>query len=67
MTTRYKLYNDDETNTTTSVFKIDGNITKSIPFNESNKDYQEYLEWVAKGNTPEEAENMTTVNAAIDG
>ena len=27
-----------------------------IPFDEANKDYQEYLEWVAKGNQPEEAE-----------
>tara|TARA_B110000483_G_scaffold237606_1_gene312651 strand:+ start:974 stop:1150 length:177 start_codon:yes stop_codon:yes gene_type:complete len=26
-----------------------------IPMNESNKDYQEYLEWLAEGNTPEEA------------
>ena len=27
-----------------------------IPFDEANRDYQEYLEWVAEGNTPEEAE-----------
>ena len=27
-----------------------------IPFDETNTDYQEYLEWVAKGNTPEEAD-----------
>ena len=27
-----------------------------IPKDEGNKDYQEYLEWVAEGNTPEEAE-----------
>ena len=27
-----------------------------IPLDEANTDYQEYLEWVAKGNTPEEAE-----------
>jgi 23S rRNA maturation mini-RNase III len=27
-----------------------------IPFDEANTDYQEYLEWVAEGNTPEEAE-----------
>ena len=28
----------------------------SIPFSPSNTDYQEYLEWVADGNTPEEAD-----------
>ena len=27
-----------------------------IPFDPANTDYQDYLEWVAKGNTPEEAE-----------
>ena len=27
-----------------------------IPFDEANRDYQAYLEWVAKGNKPEEAE-----------
>ena len=28
----------------------------SIPFDESNTDYQEYLAWVDEGNTPEEAD-----------
>ena len=27
-----------------------------IPPDEANSDYQEYLEWVSKGNTPEEAD-----------
>ena len=27
-----------------------------IPFDPANTDYQEYLQWVAEGNTPEEAE-----------
>ena len=27
-----------------------------IPFDEANTDYQEYLEWVAEDNTPEEAD-----------
>jgi len=29
---------------------------KLIPFDEANTDYQEYLEWVAKGNTAEAAD-----------
>ena len=27
-----------------------------IPFDPANTDYQEYLEWVAEDNTPEEAD-----------
>jgi hypothetical protein len=51
----YKLVkNVDGTVSTTQVQRIsDGAF---IPFDPENTDYQEYLEWVAEGNTPEPAE-----------
>ena len=36
------------------VIKLDGNVF--IPFHVDNKDYQEYLKWLAEGNTPEPAD-----------
>ncbi len=30
-----------------------------IPFNEANTDYQAYLAWVALGNTPQPADEVT--------
>ena len=39
------------------VKKVTGSDSYTImPMNEDNTDYQEYLEWVAEGNTPEEAD-----------
>ena len=51
----YKKVNnlDGTEDTTVIIRKSDG---ASIPTNNANIDYQEYLEWVAEGNTPEEAE-----------
>ena len=53
----YKLFKnfDGEIN---SVIKTTPNSTTvfHIPFNESNNDYQEYLKWVAEGNTAEAAD-----------
>jgi len=51
----YKKVNDVITNQEADVIlRLSDNA--SIPKNEANKDYQAYLEWVAEGNQPEEAD-----------
>ena len=37
-------------------YETESDIKLVIPFIEENSDYQEYLEWVAAGNTPDPAE-----------
>ena len=52
---KYKLVNHEGQLNTIQITKDDG--TKmSIPLDEANTDYQEYLAWVAEGNTPEPAD-----------
>lgn len=48
----YKLFN--YMGKTVSVLRTSDNV--SIPFAEDNTDYQQYLKWVAEGNTPEPAD-----------
>jgi|TARA_B100000073_G_scaffold233377_1_gene195028 hypothetical protein len=36
------------------IFRVHDNT--SIPYCEDNRDYQEYLDWVAEGNTPDPAD-----------
>ena len=57
MSINYKLMNDPIKGTPDSVVKriVDGAFS-FIPFDEANTDYQEYLAWVADGNTPEAAD-----------
>ena len=58
----YKLFKDPISNKEDSVIKTisktsdGGHHYLSIPFDPENTDYQEYLEWVAAGNTAEAAD-----------
>lgn len=54
----YKLYNSTfDGNTTQYIMKNDGvEKLKYIPKDSENTDYQEYLKWVAEGNTAEAAD-----------
>ena len=55
MTISYKLWKGPFETTSRVVIKTDGTLKTSIPFDEANADYQEYLEW-AKTNTAEAAD-----------
>ena len=51
----YKKYKDAITNEETgAIIRLSDNAL--IPADEANKDYQEYLEWVADGGVPEPAD-----------
>ena len=53
----YKLIKNSLTSVVDQVeYTDETNRVKIIPFDEANRDYQEYLEWVAKGNTAEAAD-----------
>ena len=51
----YKEFNSIDINEESKIIKRTSD-NAFIPFDEANTDYQEYLEWVAKGNQPEEVE-----------
>ena len=56
MTTYQLAPADIFTNETSAVLRTKDGVTCQIPFDPANTDYQEYLEWVAEGNTPDPAE-----------
>ena len=57
MTITYKLFKKFGSSENGSVNQYTDNVfQKAIPFDPANTDYQEYLEWVAAGNTAEAAD-----------
>ena len=52
----YKLINSREFGTLSCILRSDG---WSIPIQPDNTDYQQYLAWVAEGNQPEPADEVT--------
>ena len=56
----YKIGLHPETNEPCAVNLLDsdGKFLASIPMSLDNTDYQEYLKWLAEGNTPEPADEQ---------
>tara|TARA_B100001094_G_scaffold44552_1_gene39342 strand:- start:21 stop:188 length:168 start_codon:yes stop_codon:yes gene_type:complete len=54
--TNYQLYVSYDGNQSITKTVTGSNRVLSIPFDPVNTDYQEYLEWVSEGNTPDPAE-----------
>ena len=54
--TTYKLIKDDLLGEIVAVQELP--VTTFIPFYPANTDYQEYLKWLAEGNTPEAANEV---------
>ena len=52
----YKFIKNPITGVVDELKTTSNNVIRLIPFAPNNTDYQEYLEWVAEGNTAEAAD-----------
>ena len=56
MTITKAKYHKDDNNNNTSVYTTINGVKYSVPMDEENTHYQAILQWVADGNTIEEAD-----------
>ena len=56
ISTYKKLKEWDGSENTSAILKTSSNPNIWIPFDPMNRNYQEYLAWVAEGNTPADAD-----------
>ena len=62
MTVSYQLHNNIEGQLVCIIrTSSEDNLQISIPISEGNRDYQEYLKWVAEGNTAE-SDGINAIN-----
>ena len=54
--TKAKLVKNEFNNTVDQVYLTIDNVVYLVPFDEGNRHYQQYLAWVAEGNTAEPAD-----------
>lgn len=55
----YKLFTNPFDNSISTIIKFDGNTSVNFFMDEENSDYKAYLEWLAEGNTPLPADEVT--------
>jgi hypothetical protein len=57
--TTYKLFTNPFDSSISTIIKFDGNTCVNFSMDENNPHYQAYLKWLAEGNTPEPADEVT--------